>query len=474
MRPGARNLYDPRVPRGGDLATAFFRDVVIRGFESGYKRRHIYPYWKELERTQWLARAELDALQFEALRRLVDHAERRCPWYGETWRRAGLASSQLKSIDDLARWPLVQRATIREHRTAMRATSPSLSLIAKATGGSSGEPLQFDLDQNSNDRRMAAWLRGYSWAGAGPGTKQFYLWGAPVGDVPEWKRWKLRLYDTIYRRRVVSSFGLSDATVPDVLDRLRRYRPDVIVAYTNPLYFFARAIRERGLTPPPVRSIVAGAEKLHDFQRRAIEEAFGAPVFETYGSREFMMMGGECERHAGLHVTHEQLLIEVVDDGGRPVPDGVEGNVAVTDLYNYGMPFIRYVNGDRAVAGFGACSCGRGLPLLKQVTGRQLDIVTTPDGRRVPGEFFPHLLKEFATVRRFQVIQEARDQVRLRLVLSSRDSSTLDAIRTAIGDVLGPGMSLTLEVVEDIPLSRSGKLQVVVNRTPLESREGPA
>ena len=448
----------------GSLATAFHREVVIRGFESVYHGRRIYPYWKELERTQWLNRAELQALQLGALRRLIEHAARHCPWYRETWQSAGLEPGRLKVLGDFASWPLIQRATITEHRTAMRATAPSLNLIAKATGGSSGEPLRFDLDHNSNDRRMAAWLRGYNWAGAGPGTKQFYLWGAPVGDVPDWKRLKLKLYDAIYRRRVVSSFGLSDATVPDVLAKLQRYRPDVIVGYTNPLYFFARAIRERGLTPPPIRSVIAGAEKLHDFQRREIEEAFQAPVFETYGSREFMLMAGECDRHAGLHLTFEQLLLEVVDDAGRPVPDGVEGNVVVTDLYNYGMPFIRYVNGDRAIAGFGTCPCGRGLPTLQQVTGRQLDIVTTPDGRRVPGEFFPHLLKEFKPVRRFQVIQEELDRVRVQLVLSDRDPATLDAIRKAIGEVLGPQMTLAIEIVDEIPLSRSGKLQVVVNR----------
>ncbi len=98
------------------------------------------------------------------------------------------------------------------------------------------------------------------------------------------------------------------------------------------------------------------------------------------------------------------------------------------------------------------------------MTGRQLDIVTTPDGRRVPGEFFPHLLKEFASVRRFQVVQEKPDEVRLQLVLGERDPSVVDAVRKAIGAVLGPEMILTVEVVDEIPLSRSGKLQVVVNR----------
>src|SRR5207237_1415571 len=139
-------------------------------------------------------------------------------------------------------------------------------------------------------------------------------------------------------------------------------------------------------------------------------------VFETYGSREFMLMAAECDRHEGLHLTQEHLLVEVLNDDGTPTPPGQEGNLAVTDLYNYGMPFIRYLNGDRATAGWDTCSCGRGLPLMKPVLGRVLDVLCTPDGRRVSGEFFPHLMKDFAAVRRFQVVQDEPDHVEMRLV----------------------------------------------------------
>ena len=99
----------------------------------------------------------------------------------------------------------------------------------------------------------------------------------------------------------------------------------------------------------------------------------------------------------------EHLLVEIVDDNGQPSPPGEEGQVAITDLHNYGMPFVRYLNGDRAVAGFSTCRCGRGLPLLRKVVGRQLDIFATPAGRQIPGEFFPHLIKDFTPVRRFRL-----------------------------------------------------------------------
>jgi phenylacetate-CoA ligase len=224
------------------------------------------------------------------------------------------------------------------------------------------------------------------------------------------------------------------------------------------------------LRPYTPASVIVGAEKLHDFQRQLIERVFQAPVFETYGSREFMLIGGECDRHGGLHLTTENLLVEVVDDQGRPTPRGLEGNVAVTDLTNYGMPFIRYLNGDRAVSGFHQCSCGRGLAVMKSVAGRRLDLLETPDGRIVPGEFFPHLIKEFRSVRRFQVVQNDRRAIELRLVVNGDwNDSERRTLEAEIRAVVGPVVQMEIGIVDDIPLTASGKLQVVVrNNAPAQ------
>ena len=371
------------------LIDRLYRNLVIRGYEDGLHGRAIHTYWAELERTQWLGRVELEALQVVALQRLLAHAQQHCPYFRKAWSLLGLDAARVQSLEELRRWPLLDRETIRSHRLEMRARVPGLRLISKATGGSSGVPLQFDLDVGSLERRMAATYRGYAWAKAGPGTRQFYLWGTALGDRAWWQRLKDTLYDRLYRREVVSAFELSEAAAPDVVGRLNRYRPQVIVAYTNALYELARMLDERHLVPYAPKSIVVGAERLHDFQRALIERVFRAPVFETYGSREFMLIGAECELHQGLHLTSEQLLLEIVDEDGRPTANGEEGNVVITDLYNYGMPFVRYLNGDRAVAGFGNCACGRGLPTLRKVAGRQLDLLTTPDGRRLPARAVP-------------------------------------------------------------------------------------
>jgi phenylacetate-CoA ligase len=256
--------------------------------------------------------------------------------------------------------------------------------------------------------------------------------------------------------------------VPDLVADLNRYRPDVIVAYTKPIYELARRIDERGIRPFQPRSIVVGAEKLHDFEREMIERVFAAPVFETYGSREFMLIGAECDRHNGMHLNMEHLFVEVLDATGRPTPAGQEGELVVTDLFNYGMPFVRYATGDRAVAGQDACSCGRGLPLLRKIAGRQLDMLRTPDGRLIPGEFFPHLIKDYRAIRRFQVVQERPDLVLLRLVADTDwNAETSRHLESLVRQTLGPMVRFEIQLVADIPLTAIGKHRVVINKIPV-------
>jgi phenylacetate-CoA ligase len=284
----------------------------------------------------------------------------------------------------------------------------------------------------------------------------------PPHSAGVWRQKKVRLYDALYRRTTESCFDIAESEVDRLHASLARTRPDAIVAYTNAIYTLARLFEARGLTPYRPGSIVIGAEKLHDFQRTVIERVFRAPVFETYGSREFMLMAAECPAHAGLHLTMEHHLVEVLDDAGLPVAPGVEGNVVVTDLTNRGMPFVRYANGDRAIASAEHCACGRGLPLLAAVTGRRLDVLQTPDGGRLPGEFFPHLIKEIPAVQRFQVIQDNERVIRLRVVAPAWREADAAWLRGELAAV-APSLTLDIQLVPEIALTPTGKLQVVVN-----------
>jgi len=444
------------------LAPSLYR-TALRCFESLVKRRATWRYWQELEHSQWMTAAELEALQTDRLRRLLEHAFERSEYCAKEWRERGLDPAMISSTADLARWPIVSRNDIRVNRARMRTTE--LKTIVKATGGSSGEPLRFDIDEESYQRRMGMWFRGYGWAGAVPGSKQLYLWGTAIGQRSLLARAKDVAYNALNRRRVVGCFDADSSLAGRFLESLEAYRPDCVVAYTNPLYDIAREIERTGRSALHVpRSIIVGAEKLHDFQRVAIERAFRAPVFETYGSREFMLIGAECEQHMGLHLSTEHLIVEIVDDAGRPVAPGVEGNVVITDLTNYALPFIRYENGDRAVMRAGSCACGRSLPMLERVVGRRLDVLLASHGRTIPGEFFPHLVKDFPSVRRFQVVQERTDLVRFLIEGDEDASGERDSLQRLVREAFGPEVRVDFERVDRISHTPASKRQVVVNR----------
>jgi phenylacetate-CoA ligase len=447
------------------MISALFRHLLLPGFETGLKRRNTFRYLRELEQSEWMDADSLRQLQFTRLRSLLLHAQSQCLYYRKQWDRRGLAPAQLESLSDFSRWPLVDRDDVRAHRMEMRADNVS-RWITKSTGGSTGTPVTFDLDLNSNDRRTAAWHRGYAWAAAPPGTRQFYLWGVDLRPRTRVQRFKESLWNRLHRKTVCNSFEMTHKCAPQIAARLARCRPHAIVAYVKPLYELARGLDEQGIQPYSPRSIVVGAEKLHSFERELIERVFRSPVFETYGSREFMLIAAECEQHRGLHITSEHLLVELLDDKDKPVEPGEEGNVVVTDLFNYGMPFIRYRTGDRAIASGRPCACGRGLPTLSRIVGRQLDIVRTPDGRIIPGEFFPHLMKDFRGVRAFQVVQQRIDSVTVQIVADAGFEVVAPALAATIQQQLGPGVRLSIERVENIPLTAAGKRRVVISQVP--------
>jgi phenylacetate-CoA ligase len=452
-----------------------FRHVLYPIYESGLRRRRTLAYLNEYRHNQWLAPEQIAALQWERLQRLLEHCEREVPFYRRRWRELGITSADIRNLDDYAQLPVLTKADIRAHADELKADSWRGRLQYKATGGSTGEPLRFGFTRESNDRRTAVMWRGYEWAGSRMGRRTLFLWGGAVGEPTRAHQFKDRLYNAAFARRVLNSFSMTEANMSRFADAIDAYRPDVIVAYVGPLVRLAQWLIATGRRIHRPQTIIGAAEALHEFQRQIIEQAFGCPAYNTYGCREFMLIAAECEQRNGLHVNADHLLVELRKPGfpaSSPAADLHEagtctGEVVITDLFNYGMPFVRYVNGDVATAISSTCGCGRGLPLLGRVDGRVLDAIRTPAGHILPGEFFPHMLKDVAGLERFQVLQRRLDQLDLVMVRGpSFDESSLAYIRREVAKVVGDSIELRCEFVDDIPLTPSGKLRVTVSLLP--------
>jgi phenylacetate-CoA ligase len=443
-----------------------FRRVLFPAYESGLRRRHTLAWLADYRRDQWLAPEQVAALQWQRLKRLLEHCHREVPYYQRRWRELGVVPADIRNLDDYAKLPLLTKADIRANFDELQADSWRGRLLTKATGGSTGEPMRFGYTRESNDRRTAVMWRGYEWAGSRMGRRTLFLWGGAVGEPTRTHQLKDAFYNRLFARHVLNSFHMTEANMAEYADAIDRYRPEIIVAYVGPLVRLAQWLiaNKRRIWRP--QGIIGAAEALHEFQRKIIEQAFGAPAFNTYGCREFMLIAAECEKRQGLHVNADHLVVELHKPQHAP-PDTHTGEVVITDLFNYGMPFLRYANGDMATAATEACSCGRGLPLLTRVDGRVLDAIRTPSGHVLPGEFFPHMLKDVPGVQRFQLVQRQLDRLDLAIVRGADfDEASLAYIRREVAKVLGDSVELDCHFVDDIPLTPSGKLRVTVSELP--------
>lgn len=444
------------------LYGTLYRDLLWPSYEK-VRSRHTHQWLAQSRKSQWESPEAVIRRQWGELQALLQHACEHSQWYRNQFERIRIFPQDVKSIDDFRKLPLVSKDDVRQHRDEMLAENYRGRVYEHRTGGSTGAPLGFFVNHASYEWRRAVTMRGYSWAGCEEGDRQFYVWGAPIGTPPLKQRVKTILHNAALRRRIFSSFGFSEPAMAECVRQINAFRPLTIIGYTNALCLLAEHILEHRKAVVPINGIITAAEGVNDGQRQTIERAFSAPVFASYGSREFMLIGMECERHNGLHVSSENLLVEVIKDG-KPAADGESGEIAVTDLHNFGMPFIRYKIGDLGVATTRTCPCGRGLPLLQKVEGRVLDVIRTPDGRIVPGEFFPHLLKEFSAVKQFQVVQKRPDLLEIKLVLrDGEQNGQLQRIEQEIRKVLGTAITVNLKPVDEIPQSVSGKFRVTIS-----------
>jgi phenylacetate-CoA ligase len=446
-----------------------FQHLLYPSWEGGIRQRPTLRHLRRLERTQWCSLDELHAIQQAELGKLLAHAWRNVPHYRSRFTQAGLLPGDVQRLEDLPKLPLLTRAEAARHFAARKSTTSPLPVIGKMTSGTTGSPLAFAYDPGSEYWRQATKLRGYAWAGYKLGDRSLHFWGTPRIERPSLsQRLKISVDHAIRREYYADCTDRSEEALARVVRDIRTLRPSVIVCYAQAGAALARHVNESRSRDWADISLIAAAERLFPSDREAIAQAFGAKVFETYGSREVMLIAAECEAHEGLHVSMENLVVELIvrdDQGGeRPARPGELGEVVITDLHNFGAPFIRYLNGDSAVLRDARrCACGRSLLRLERVEGRTVDTLRDGAGRPVSGLFFNVLFAEIADkVRQFQVVQRRDRAIDLKIVPTGAfESSLLEQVRNHC-DKFIPGVTLRTELVTELNPDAGGKLRVVV------------
>ncbi|MEW6356645.1 MAG: hypothetical protein AB1696_09985 [Planctomycetota bacterium] len=373
----------------------------------------------QLLANEWRSRAQIASQQIMQLRKLLRFANEQCPFYTDRIRSCGLDAGSLNSLDDFRRMPLLTRQDLQDRYDLLRPRAlPPGTWNTKelSTSGSSGSPVRVQTTSVANAVWHACCLRDYIWANVDPQARLVSLRHfsdsfpaartAEGGNLPSWGEPMSHLFTT------GPGFVMDVGMDPEVqIAFLLRVDPDYILSYPSNLELLGRMLAERKVKLGRLRQIHTIGEVLPDHVRRNLQTIFGARVWDLYSAVEVGYIAGQCPGGHGYHVHDENVLVEVLDDDGKPCPSGQSGRVVLTGLVHYGLPLIRYDVGDYAALIEEPCTCGRGLSRLSCIIGRQRGQLIRPDGHIMFSSRLSVALRDVGDIRQFQVVQHERDRV---------------------------------------------------------------
>jgi len=420
-------------------------------------------YLRALERTQYDPPEMIAQRQLVAVREILRHSAQTVPYYRQRWTNAGLHPDAVRSLGDLAQYPVLTKADIRAHGDQLRSDAfRDATVHSKTTSGSTGVPLTVLWNEESKAWKQACTLRSDQWSGWELGSRVARLWGHGTAERGGWKARLRRFF--VDRESYLNTLGIDRPRLRAFADHLRRRPPGLLFGHAHSLYLFGAFVRKH--CPGTIRpdGVISAAMTLHDWQRAVIEEAFGRPVTNRYGCEEVSLIACECEEHRGLHLNADSVYCEVVPDD-RLSAGPKAGRLLVTDLTNRAMPLIRYQVGDVVIPSERTCACGRGLPLIEQVVGREADYVLTPAGALISGiSLTDHFATEIRGAAQVQIVQEKLTFLRLRMVPGEGfGPDSHQQIEALVRSTFGPQMRYEVELVDVIPPESSGKYRFCVS-----------
>ena len=378
----------------------------------------------QLEQSQWWSAAEIERAQMRQLAVLIEHARRHSRFHAE--RLAQLRPDRVQDLREcLSAIPLMRREDLQKHRTeidcAWLPPEHGETVLARSTG-STGEPVAVRRSGLNGLIWMAMTLREHLWQRrdltqslaviralfATEDTDRRGLsstdWGPPVNN--------------LFASGPAYGMNLQTDIVHQV-EWLRQIMPAYLLTYPNnlsALLDLAEVDPDRLAGLGRLKQVRTIGETLHDSLRERCKRVLGVGIADVYSSQEMGVMAIECPQGDGYHVMSEGLVFELLREDGEPCAPGEMGRVVVTDLHNFATPLIRYDLGDLAEAD-GPCTCGRGLPKIRRILGRERNLLRLPDGRR----FWPVVgaalrYRDIAPVRQYQVIQRSLERFTVRLV----------------------------------------------------------
>ena len=424
--------------------------------------QQVRKYLRFILKSQNWTREQIDAFQNERLRALIAHAYNHVPYYHDVMVERGLTPADIQTKDDLVKLPIISKEVMRregiERFTADNV--PAKEWIRRSSSGSTGQPFAYYATNLSYSVNLACNLRG--WYNFGWRLGDRYV---KISQNPRKSKLK-KLQDYMTGCMYVATADLSDAHMHEIMQEIDRYKPMVIRSYPDPLYIMAQyRLAHQGEFAWSPKVLTTTGNVLRANERETIERAFGCKVFDAYAS-EGNSNVFECVTHECYHSSEEYGITEIVDDEGNRINKGA-GRVVTTDLWNYAHPFIRYDVQDRIELADKPCSCGRAHLAIKQIWGRDNELLIAPSGRKYTVHHFTVFFESTVSpelkdsIDQFQFIQHKDGTTTILLVVNERYDKSVEKF---LIDYWSRefGAVVEIKVVDRIPIMGNNKCRFII------------
>ena len=423
----------------------------------------LYYIYRANRRLNW-SKQKLEKYCDKRLRAVVRYADHFVPFYHKQFRDAGVDVDEIRSIGDLSKLPIIKKAEFkRQDPRCIVSSEYDLNKLKRVrTSGSTGTPFEVCVNPEEDAWRKAIYMRANMYCGQKPFDRWVVLTSPThFGDTTGIQR-KLNFF----AQNCISLFESTDSKIRQI----QAAKPDILDGYSGSLFLLAKELKRRGLQTIRPKLMFGNAEFIDVESRRFMEDVFGAPYCDQFGCAETDRTAWECLEREGYHLDVDSVITEFVDEHGEQVASGKRGEVTYTSLFNYSMPFIRYSIGDIGIPSDDSCSCGISLPMMKSVEGRRDAFLSLPDNRILSPMVFNFAVSRFKyynDIDQYQIRQKRIDffEVNLKMHHFSVKAKAMEHefenhLRNFL-DLSKYNMEFKISFVEEIPLSKTGKLRSV-------------
>jgi phenylacetate-CoA ligase len=411
----------------------------------------------QVRKNQWLKPSELEELQNKKLRAIVKHAYENTEFYHRKFKDAGVRPDDIRTVNDIHKLPFTTKAEVREHSMG--------SILSKGvdinsckvipTSGSTGKPLRAVYNQNAEDYSKAVNLRSMMENGLKIRDKWVNIGDTRTTSNPSWFQ-KFGIFN-------LKTLNLFDG-VDNQINTLIEMNPDTILGYPSQLSLIANYIKKHSIEGFTPKNVFTTAELLHPPTRELINSVFNTDLVDLFGCIEVNRTAWECSEHCGYHLDVDSVITEFIQDGDN-VAAGERGNIAYTCLFNYAMPLIRYEVGDVGVPSDEKCSCGRSLPLMKNVEGRTDDFIKLPSGKIISPIVLVFVMRHLHEILEYQIVQESLNCISVYLVISENvNDFYINNIKKDIENALDNEISIKIKVQSAIKKGSTGKMRSIISK----------